>query len=86
MESERKAYGYRTMDARQRYEYKKMMRKERWDKHGLTDGLRVDREGMKEYLEKRRLEDSKNRPSRWLEKREPRTSIRESVFKEVKVK
>lgn len=73
-------------NARQRYEYKQMMRKERWSKHGLTDGLRVDREGMKEYLEKRRLEDSKNRPSRWLEQREPRTSIHESVFKEVKVK
>ena len=27
MEEERKTYGYRTMDARQRYEYKKMMRK-----------------------------------------------------------
>ena len=73
-------------NARQRYEYKQMMRKDRWDKHGLTDGLRTDREGMKEYLEKRRLEDSKNRPGRWLEKREPRTSIRDSVFREVKIK
>ncbi len=60
-------------NARQRYEYKQTMRKDRWEKHGLTDGLRTDREGMKEYLEKRRLEDSKNRPGRWLEKREPRT-------------
>ena len=60
-------------NARQRYEYKQMMRKDRWDKHGLTDGLRTDRAGMKEYLEKRRLEDAKNRPGRWLEKREPRT-------------
>ena len=60
-------------NARQRYEYKQIMRKDRWEKHGLTDGLRTDREGMKEYLEKRRLEDSKNRPGRWLEKREPRT-------------
>ena len=73
-------------NARQRYEYKQRMRKERWSKHGLTDGLRVDREGMKEYLEKRRLEDSERSPGRWLEKREPRTSIRDSVFREVKVK
>ena len=73
-------------NARQRYEYKQMMRKDRWDKHGLTDGVRTDRAGMKEYLEKRREEDSKNRPGRWLEKREPRTSISDSVFREVKIK
>ena len=72
-------------NARQRYEYKQYKRKERWSKYGLTDGLRVDREGMKEYLKKRRLEDSKVRPDRWLEVREPRTSIRDSVFREVRV-
>ena len=71
-------------NARQRYEYKQYKRRERWSKHGLTDGLRVDREGMKEYLKKRRLEDSKVRPDRWLEVREPRTSIRNSVLREVK--
>ena len=61
------------LNARQRYEYKQMKRRERWDKHGLTDGLRVDRKGMKEYLEKRRLEDSRVRPDRYHEVREPRS-------------
>ena len=61
------------MTARERYEYKKKMRGERWDRHGLTDGLRVDRKGMKEYLEKRRLEDSRVRPDRYHEVREPRS-------------
>ena len=73
-------------NARQRYEYKQYKRRERWSKHGLTDGLRVDREGMKEYLKKRRKEDSERRPGRWLEVREPRTSIRNSVFREVRIK
>ena len=73
-------------NARQRYEYKQMKRKERWDRHGLTDGLRVDRKGMQEYLEKRREEDAERRPGRWLEKREPRTSILNKVCNEVKIK
>jgi len=73
MGPEERKYGYRTMNARQRYEYKKVMRRERWNKHGLTDGLRTDRAGMKEYLEKRRKEDAKNRPDRYHEVREPRT-------------
>tara|TARA_A100000172_G_scaffold53519_1_gene33940 strand:+ start:86 stop:325 length:240 start_codon:yes stop_codon:yes gene_type:complete len=55
----------RDLTPRERYSYKRSMRRIR-ERHGLTDGLRCNREQFKDYLQKRREQDAKDRPGRYF--------------------
>tara|TARA_R100000781_G_C3974569_1_gene91374 strand:- start:185 stop:424 length:240 start_codon:yes stop_codon:yes gene_type:complete len=67
LEAFKKSFGKeeKELTSRERYSYKRSMRRIR-ARYGLTDGLRCDREKFKEYLQKRREEDAKQRPGRYF--------------------